>query len=418
MAARPFLSLERLRMQLLVRNPQFRIYWIAGAFGDISLLTFFTVHGWLVLQITDSPLWVGVSSGIGGVAMTICAPWGGVVVDRFNKVDALRVAGLFRFVGAVAIAVLLFTDSVAMWHVLVMSFAAGITGAVRVPGMMALNLDIVGRKNLLGATAARMTSMLAMGVAVPLVVGQVVDARGIEWAYVTMAGGDLMAIVLISLLAVSPRPRRSGGSPLEDLRVGIRYSLRSPVVRMLLGVILINELFGWAHEPMLPVFTKDVLLAGASGLGLLLAAGSAGGTLSTFALASVGDLRRKGMMLALGVMGYGIFLVAFSVSRSLPVAMALLALAYSSAIVYETIVNTLLQTCVPDSMRGRVLSFQAMMWGLTGMTGFHTGAVASLIGAPFAIGAGGVLVILNAARLIPTVTRIVSEAEAAGVPGD
>ena len=405
-------------MQLLLRNPKFRIYWIAGAFGDISLLTFFTVHGWLVLQITDSPFWVGVSSGIGGIAMTICAPWGGVIVDRFSKVDALRIAGLFRFVGAICIAGLLITDSIALWHVLVMSFAAGITGAVRVPGMMALNLDIVGRENLLGATAARMTSMLSMGVAVPLAVGQAVDSLGIEWAYVTMAGGDLLAIVLVSLLAVSSQARSSGGSPLEDLRVGIRYSVRSPLVRTLLGVIMVNELFGWAHEPMLPVFTKEVLLAGASGLGLLLAAGSAGGTVSTFALASVGDLRRKGMTLALGVLGYGIFLVAFSASESLPVAMALLALAYSSAILYETIVNTLLQTCVPDNMRGRVLSFQAMMWGLTGITGFHTGAVASLIGAPLAIGAGGVIVILNAARLIPKVTRIVSEAESMGVPAD
>ena len=87
--------------------------------------------------------------------------------------------------------------------------------------------------------------------------------------------------------------------------------------------------------------------------------------------------------------GYGFFLLMFSLSRSVPLSLAMLGMAYGIAIVYETVVNTMLQTGVPYHMRGRVLSFQGMLWGVTGMTGFHTGAISTFFGAPLAIGGRG-----------------------------
>ena len=86
-------------------------------------------------------------------------------------------------------------------------------------------------------------------------------------------------------------------------------------------------------------------------------------------------------------------------------------MAYGIAIVYETVVNTMLQTGVPYHMRGRVLSFQGMLWGVTGMTGFHTGAISTFFGAPLAIGVGAVIVMLNAVRLIPRASSIEREAD-------
>ena len=151
-------------MLLLLRHSQFRAFWIAGAFGDISLIAYFAAHGWLVLQITDSALWVGISSFLGGLTLAAFSPIGGVVIDRVKKVRAVQGAGLFRGIGAAVIAALIFSDSVQLWHVLIFPIASGITASVRIPGLMALSLDIVGRKRLVSATAARVASMTVVGV--------------------------------------------------------------------------------------------------------------------------------------------------------------------------------------------------------------------------------------------------------------
>ncbi len=400
-------------MLLLLRHPQFRTFWIAGAFGDISLVAYFTVHGWLVLQITDSPLWVGISSFLGGLTMVVFSPIGGVLIDRVKKVRAVQVSGLFRGIGAVAMAALIFTDSVQLWHVLLFPIASGVTASVRIPGLMALSLDIVGRKRLVSATAARMASMMVMGVVVPLTIGRVVDGAGMGWAYAAMAAGDLISVGLLAMVNPPVDKRAEKSSPLEDLKQGALFSIRSPLVRTLLGAILINELFGWSHEPMLPVMARDVLGMGVSGLGNLLAAGSMGATVTSVALSSFENPRKKGVLLVVGIFGYGLFLLMFSLSRSVPLSLAMLGLAYGTAIVYETMVNTMLQTGVPYSMRGRVLSFQGMLWGVTGMTGFHTGALATFFGAPMAVGVGAVIVMLNALRLAPRASSVERESDLA-----
>ena len=203
------------------------------------------------------------------------------------------------------------------------------------------------------------------GVAVPLAIGRVVDGAGMGWAYVAMSAGDLISVALLTLVNPAVRKRADKSSPFRDLKEGAAFSLKSPLVRTLLGAILLNELFGWSHEPMLPVMARDVLGMGATGLGNLLAAGSLGAAVTSVALSSFENPRKKGVLLVAGMFGYGLFLLLFSLSRSVPLSLVALGLAYGTAIVYETVVNAMLQTGVPYDMRGRVLSFQSMMWGVT-----------------------------------------------------
>ena len=401
-------------MLLILRNPHFRLFWTAGAFGDVSLIAYITVHGWLALQVTDSPFWVGATAGAGGVAMTVFAPWGGVLVDRFRKKDVVRAASALRGATAAILAALVFTDSVQLWHVIAFAVCAGTADAARIPGMKTLTMDIVGRENLLTATAARVASMTAVGVAVPLSIGPVIDGAGIGWAYLVILAGDALFLALMSLVntpsaAGAPdTPDTNGGrlSPLDELKSGVAYTLRNPLTRTVLGAILVSELFGWSVEPMLPVIVRDVLGERAAALGMLLAAASAGAAVTALALSSVGDFRHKGWLMVGGLLAFGCSLLMFSISRSLPLSLALFALTGAATALYETAADTIMQSGVDRRMRGRVLSFQAMMWGMSGMTGFHTGLIASLIGAPFAVGAGAAIVILTGLALTRYARRL------------
>ena len=250
-----------------------------------------------------------------------------------------------------------------------------------------------------------------------MLAGAVVSTADIGWAYVIMGAAYGAAAAVLLGLKIEPRERRTDGetsSPWSDLKQGFRYVFTTPVVRTLILMALVSEAFGWTHETMLPVMARDELKVGAAGLGYLLAAAGGGGLIATLVLSSLGDVKEKGRLLIGGYGGFGLFLVLFAASRWFPLSMVLLALAYSVAVMYETAISTLLQTVVPDEMRGRVLSFQVSAWGLTGVSGFLTGAIALALGAPVAIAIGGGVLLLNAARLAGRTSRFRSAAEEAG----
>ena len=392
----------------LFRNPRYRLLWINGAISDMGMVMFMMVHGWLALILTDSPFWVGATFGVQGLGILGSSTFVGVLVDRLDRRKLMAGAQFLQAAMLLSLAVLILTDNGHLWQVLVVGFLDGLAMSVRMPARMALTLDLVGRGRLLSATATNFVAMTIMGIVAPLLAGAVVSAADLGWAYVIMGAVYIVAaLVLLSLKIEAPvrRADREANSPWSDLKQGFRYVFSTPAVRTLILVVLVTETFGWSHEAMLPVMARDELKVGASGLGYLLAAASAGGLIATLVLSNLGDVREKGRLLVGGTGGFGLFLVLFAASSWFPLSMVLLALAYAVVVTYEATVTTLLQTVVPDEMRGRVLSFQVFSWGFTGVSGFHTGAIANALGAPVAIAIGGGVLMLNAVRLAGLTSR-------------
>jgi MFS family permease len=392
-------------MRLLLQNPQFRRLLIGGAVNDLGLTLYMMVHGWLALDVTDSPFWVGATIGTGGIGMMGFAVFGGVLVDRVDRRKLIISVQMVQASIAFALVYLIFTDQTALWHLLAFALIQGAAISVKVPTRMALAMDVAGRENLLSAIAAGFASMTLMGIGAPILGGVVVSAFSIGWAYVIIGCAYLLSAVVFANLAKPVMIQRSATSPRQDFKEGIRYVTTTPIIRSIILIVLIVEGFGWSHESMLPVMARDVLVVGASGLGFLFAAGSGGGAVSTVVVSNMGNVKEKGRLLILGAGGFGFFLVLFGISPWFPLSMALLALAYAAVVAYEATASTLLQTLVPNEMRGRVLSFQTFAWGLTALSGFHTGAIASAVGAPVAIAIGGGIVLLFSLRLLPSASR-------------
>lgn len=390
-------------MLLILRNPRFRLLWSSSAVNFVGLISYFTVHGWLTLAVTDSEFWVGATYGMNGLSLILFSTGAGVLVDRLNRKRLILVALVCQTSTAAAIAALIFTEQIHLWHILVVSFIDGTVMSFKVPSRSALVLDVVGHRNMLKATAAVNAAATGVGIAIPPLAGMIIETHGIGWAYVAMSGAfALSGVILVFLRGVKKTERKSETSPLQDFRDGVKYVLTTPAVRMLFLLLLSAEILGWAHESMMPVMAGKVLNAGPTGLGYLLSAGSAGALLASLVLSGIGDIRRKGLALIGGYIGFGVFLALFALTEWLLLSLALIAIAYASATLYETVLETLLQTTVPDEMRGRVLSFQMFTWGLTGVSGFYTGAIAALLGAPLAIAIGGGALVLNGLGLIRT----------------
>ena len=406
-------------MLLILHNSRFRRVWLNALTNDMALMVFFTVNGWLALSITDSAFWTGFTAGMGGLGLMVTSLFAGVLVDRLDRRKLIMASQIVQAVLFAIAAALIFTGNIGLWQILLISFLDGAIVAVKVPSRMALTLDVVGRKNLLKANAANFAAMTSMGIVVPPLAGMIIGVFDIAWAYVLMAGMLLISAAIISTLRGVERPAKEVlATPVQDFKEGIRYVFTTPRVRLLILMGLSAEAFGWAHETMLPVMARDVLLTGPAGLGYLLSAGSVGALITTLMISSLGDVKYKGRLFVGGYVGFGLFLMLFAASPWLWLSLLFLALAYANVALYETFLSTFLQSTVPDAMRGRVISFQIFTWGVTGASGFHMGAIASKVGAPVAIALGGGVVVLNGIRLFKRLASRYSEPTPELAPGD
>ena len=388
-------------MFLILRNSRFRLLWASSVISEMGVMFHFTAHGWLTLTVTDSPFWVGAVAGMAGGSILVFSTVSGVLADRLNRKYLILMTLIVQAAVAAALAWLISTEQIRLWHLLLAAVIEGGMVSIRVPSRMALIMDIAGRRNIQNATAANFAAMTGTGIVIPLLAGRLVERYGTEVAYVAMSLAFVLSAMMLTFLSgVKGAERRGVASPLQDFLEGVKYVFTTPAVRLLIILMLTTEIFGWAHEAMIPVMAREVLGTGNSGVGDLISAGSAGALLASALLSLIGDIRRKGLVLILGYIGFGVFLILFALSNSLLLSMVLIGAAWATAAMYETILSTLLQTSVPNEMRGRVLSFQTFTWGLSGLSGFQTGAIATLLGAPLAIGIGGGILVLNGLRSI------------------
>ena len=390
-------------MLLILRNPRFRLLWTSSVVSEMGIMFHFTAHGWLTLTVTNSAFWVGAVAGVAGLSIIVFSTVSGVLADRLNRKYLILMTVIVQAGVAATLAWLIFTEQIHLWHILLASTIEAGMMSIRVPSRMALIMDIAGRRNIQNATAANFAAMTGTGIIIPPLAGQLIENYGIPWAYVYMSAAFMISAVMLSFLGGVRKAERTGvTSPLQDFVEGVRYVFSTPAVRFLILLMLTSEIFGWAHEAMIPVMAREVLETGPSGVGYLIAAGSTGALISALILSAVGDISRKGIALVAGYIGFGAFLIMFALSQSLLLSLVLIAAAWASVAMYETMLSTLLQTSVPDEMRGRVLSFQTFTWGLSGLSGFQTGAIAAILGAPLAIGIGGGILVLNGLRSIRT----------------
>ncbi|HIC49355.1 MAG TPA: MFS transporter, partial [Dehalococcoidia bacterium] len=372
-------------MFLLLSNPRFRRFWCGLLFNDAALAIEPLALGWLVLDMTNSPLWVGISAGVAGVGMTVFSPVAGVLADRYNRKYLLILSLAIQSLAALALGILLISDSLQLHHALVFAFVSGLTGSLKFSCKMALTLDLAGRHNLLKAVAANFFSMTIMGVVAPLAGGLILAELGMGPAFFLVGILLLVSLLVVSLLKGIESPEYRATSHVDDLLEGVKYVFRSPPVRLLILAVMVSETFGWAVESMLPVIARDELGLGPRGFSYLMSAGALGAAVTTVTISLVPNIENKGRLILLGMIGFGLGLIVFAFSKLFVLSLLCLALTFGCGVAYESGLSTLIQEVVPDRMRGRVLSFQTFSWGFSGMAGFHAGPIAAVLGAPIAV---------------------------------
>jgi MFS family permease len=365
-----------------LRHRNYRLLFFGQLISLCGVWMQITAQGWLVLRLTDSPLWLGLIAAAQSLPVLLISLPAGALADRAPKRRVLLAAQTISMLSALLLALLLFSGLIQVWHVLLAALVGGIVSAVENTTRQAFTIELVGREDLMNAIA--LDSMVFNGTRIigPAVAGVVVAAIGEATAFL-FNGLSFLAVIAGLLLMhlgtfqAPARPSRAGG----DLRAGIAYIIGERKVRLLLLQVGLLGVFGLAYVPLLPSFARDVLGGDALIFGLVASANAVGALCAALMIALFGDRLPRVKLMTIALLSYSIFQGGFTLARDLLPAVLLIAGVGWSGITAFTIANTLIQAIVPDSLRGRVMSvFVLIVMGLSQISGLMLASIAELVG--------------------------------------
>ncbi len=352
-------SANRLVEALSVRD--YRMLWLGGLLSNIGDWMDQVTLSWLILSITDSPLWVGLLHACRFLPLLIFGLWGGVLADRLDRRVMLIRTQLVSMVVTLGLAAVAFQPEPSLFLVFVFAITRGALLSFDRPARHALMPDLVPRPLLMNAVALQSAAHNISRVLGPAIAGILIAAVGTSWSLLFTAllfVPNLASLAAIRTTKMAGRRTLHGGS--GGVREGLRYAWSEPSVAAVLGTTMLILVFLAPHLSMLPVIARDVLHGGPAEFGTLNAAAGAGSLIGTVAIAWMGARGAHGGMLIGGALAFGITVMAFAMSSSYPLSIALIMIVGACSQAYFTTSTALLQTIVPDELRGRIMSIYLM----------------------------------------------------------
>jgi MFS family permease len=376
-----------------LRHRNYRLYWWGQLFSVLAQNMEGVAQSWLVLELTDSPLLLGLT-GLTFAAPTIALTLlGGVVADRADRRRVMIGAQIGSAAIFLIIATLVFARWVALWHVMAFAFISGCIRAFDRPSRMALLPQMVPREDIPNAVAIGGTIWQLNRLVGPALAGMLIYLVGIATTYYFCLAASLLAIGLWLGIRSHHEPSVADRSGLlRHMMDGLNFIRHNEIYYTFIGMTFFNSVFGMSYLILMPVFARSVLAVGSQGFGFLQSAGGAGALLGVLLAAYFAHVRRKGMQAITGAIIFGILLVMFAYSRWYSLSLALALLLGMSSQFYITTINAILQVNVPDSLRGRVMGIYGLTWDLMPVGGMIAGGMAEFGGAPLPVAVGGVFV--------------------------
>ena len=384
-----------------------------------------TAQLWLVYRLTNSAALLGVFGFANQIPILLLASIGGYVGDRYNRHRGVIATQTAAMVLAFLLAALTLSgaihDARGAAVIIFIAFLVGIVNAFDVPIRQAFLVQMVGKEDLPNAIALNSSIFNGARVVGPAVAGFAIAWIGEGWCFF-LNGVSFLAVILallaMRLTAVERKP--STESPLRSLMQGFHFAMSDLPIRSALLLLSWLSLLGLQYAVFLPIFASDIFHSGARGLGLLMSSAGVGAVLGALHFAARTEFKGLARWIAGTSAMCGIGLVLFSQSRVFWVSMAVLFVVGFSATVQMAATNTIVQSRVPDELRGRIMAVYATMFmGVQPIGSLLAGGVAKRIGAPYTLAIFGLLVMAGSlVFLFRVVMRLRQPVEAAATHTD
>ena len=385
-----------------LKHRNFRLLFCGTSLSHVGDFVQAMAQSWLVWQMTKSPFLLGLVGFAQALPRLLLGAVGGAIVDRVERRRLLLCTQFLAMAQAITFWVLVQFGWIEFWHVLALVLFLGTVNSLNQTARHSLINNIVPREDLMNAIALNSSLANLAKIIGPSLGGVLIGIIGIAGCLLVNAVSFFAIIVTLVVMEI-PRgnAKINQATPFwQEVSEGYHF-LRSE--RRLLSVILLTygvAMVGTPYSRFLPVFATDVLHAGPTTFGLLLAAPGMGAVFAGLGIASLGRLRRRLHFVAMAVLAFSISLILFSFSRSIYLSMFFLILVGASNIAFRAVANSIVQMESPPQYLGRMLSLFFMDKGLWSFGTLFIGSVAHLIGTPRAITISGAFCAIAASVLL------------------
>jgi MFS family permease len=385
------ISLRKTFSALKHRN--FRLFFSGQLISFTGTWMTTTAQGWLVYQLTGSKALLGLVAAAASAPMLFFATWGGWVADRHPKRSVIVVTQTCSMILSLTMAALVWSKLVQPWHIIVLAILGGVTMAFDMPARQSFVIEMTSREDLMNAISLNSSAFNCARIVGPSIAGFLMAQVGIAMCFL-LDGLSFIAVIAGLLMMRLPKhsPIQSESSAIGQALEGFRYVWTHPRVLTILSLFAVVGVFGWSYSVLMPAFAHDVLHLGASGYGILMAGSGVGALAAALTVASAGHILPTRIM-ALG--GVGIFSAAlafFAFSQDLYLGTLLLAIVGFGIVLYFSTSNTVLQSIVPNEMRGRVMGIWTLIFGgMIPLGSLQAGLMADFLGTPATIATGALI---------------------------
>ena len=384
-----------------LHNREFRRYWAAQMLSQSGAWMQTTAQSWLVYRLTGSALALGATWFLPLLPVIPLTLLGGALADRMPRRRLIILTQSGLLLQALLLTLLTALGLIQVWHIMALEFVLGALGALDVPARQSLLLEMVGPADLPNAVGLNAAAFNAARVIGPALAGILIARVGEAGCFgINAASFSIVIVTLIFLRLPFPATLDRRGSLGGSVLAGVTYLRGQPDLLRMIGILSLCSLV-FAPYVVVPVFARDVLHVDATGLGLLMAAVGVGAVVGGLLAAGYQGTRRLAWLIGASLV-FGLGQIAFALSSAFALSALLLAVGGAAFVVSQSLTNSLLQLHTPGELRGRVLSFYALLSiGSGRLGGLLIGAGASVWSAPLALAVGAALCLLGICALSP-----------------
>jgi MFS family permease len=391
-----------------LRHRDFALFLVALVAESFALQMSFVAIGWQVYSVRENPLDLGLVGLAEFLPLLLLALPAGHLADRLPRRNLLAVMMVLNLVVLGGLLGVTVSGAGAVWPFFGLAFVQGVGSAIGAPAGRALTPSLVPEEILVSALAQRSIAFQLSAVVAPAV-GGILFAIKAELVYGVAIGLAVAALACVLAMRSGKVPAAEGAVGFDEVLAGVRLIRRTNVLLGAISLDLFAVLLGGAVA-LLPIFAKDILEVGPSGLGLLRASPAVGSLIAAAAIARYPISRHAGPKLFAVVAGFGVCTIAFGLSRQLWLSMLALAVGAGLDMVSVVLRQTILPLVTPDEVRGRVNAVEMVFISASNELGaFESGVAAALVGAVPAVVLGGVATVVVAGvwwKLFPSLARV------------
>jgi MFS family permease len=387
---------EKLNFSFILRALKYRNYRLFFSGQLISLTGTWMQQialSWLVYRMTNSALMLGLVGFVGQIPTFLFSPFAGVLVDRFNKHKILVFTQTCSMLQAFLLVILIVTGSINVYYILLLNAFLGIINSFDAPTRQSFVVEMIENKEDLGNAIALNSMMFNSARLIgPSIAGLLIAAVGETMCF--LLNGVSYIAVIIALLAMKInfiKPVLKQKHIIHDMIEGWHYTRQFKPIKYLLLLLGLVSLMGTPYVVLMPVFAKETLHGGPHTLGFLVGSIGVGAFFGAMLLASRKNIYGMGKNIIKVSFIFGLTLILFSFSKNIYISILLLFVAGFAMMTQMASSNTIIQTIVEDSKRGRVMSFYTMSFmGTMPIGSLLAGLIAHKIGASNTVIIGGI----------------------------